>query len=260
MKTSVILLVLFVSSQAWSQVSVTKLTVKGSTALRPLIVDLSPSYASKNNLIIPYIDAGSLEGYQCILDKSCDIGTATVALSAEQKSKVNAIQIAWDGVSVVVSKGVAVDDLSPEQIRKILTGEITNWKDVGGQDMPIKVFAREPGRGASVLLEKEFKIKNIIGKQLGTTEAVPNHLKSFPGSISYMSTGLVSSIGGGNIKEVAISGVKPTNEAIKSGKYPLRREAFIIVAKAPTKEASAFAKFIQEKSPELLNKFGMLPP
>lgn len=89
---------------------------------------------------------GSSAGIESVLAGQCDVGDSSRALKDDEKAK-GAVEniVAIDGIAVVVDPSNAVDGLSKDELTGIYDGSITNWKDVGGSDMPIVVVGREAG-------------------------------------------------------------------------------------------------------------------
>ena len=126
-----------------------KVATDGSTSMEDVIGGLAESFMNNNNgITVTYNPTGSSSGVQAVQEGRCDIGLASRDLKDEEKeSGLTGTTLALDGIAVIVNPENPVADLDLETIAKIYTGEITNWKDVGGNDAEIVVIGREAGSG-----------------------------------------------------------------------------------------------------------------
>ena len=121
----------------------------GSTSMEKVMQVLIEAFKEQQpNVTVNYTGSGSGAGVTSAIDGTADLGLASRALKSEEEEKgAQANIVALDGVAVVVNPDNAVDDLTVDQIAQIFKGEITNWKDVGGEDAPIVLIGREAGSG-----------------------------------------------------------------------------------------------------------------
>ena len=121
----------------------------GSTSMEKVINALGESFMQNNSgTTFTYNPTGSGSGIQAVSEGRCDIGLASRSLKDDEKAGgLQETVLAYDGIAIIVSPENPVSDLSVEQIAKIYTGEITNWKDVGGNDADIVLIGREAGSG-----------------------------------------------------------------------------------------------------------------
>ena len=121
----------------------------GSTSMEKVIGALGESFMAENpNVTFTYNPTGSGSGIQAVSEGRCDIGLSSRALKDEEKaSGLKETTLALDGIAIIVNPENPVSDLDVETIAKIYTGEITNWKDVGGSDAEIVLIGREAGSG-----------------------------------------------------------------------------------------------------------------
>ena len=121
----------------------------GSTSMEKVIGALGESFMAENpNVTFTYNPTGSGSGIQAVSEGRCDIGLSSRALKDEEKaSGLKETTLALDGIAIIVNPENPVSDLDVETIAKIYTGEITNWKDVGGNDAEIVLIGREAGSG-----------------------------------------------------------------------------------------------------------------
>ena len=120
----------------------------GSTSMKNVIAALTEGFAEvEPGVTVSYDPTGSGAGITGATDKTLDIGLSSRALKDDEKSAVDGTTVALDGIAIVVNKDSKVADLTVEQLKKMFTGEITNWKDVGGDDGEIVLVGREAGSG-----------------------------------------------------------------------------------------------------------------
>ena len=121
----------------------------GSTSMEKVINSLGESFMAMNKDVkFTYNPTGSGSGIQAVSADRCDIGLSSRALKDDEKaSGLVETVVALDGIAIVVNPENPVSDLDIDTIAKIYTGEITNWKDVGGNDAEIVLIGREAGSG-----------------------------------------------------------------------------------------------------------------
>ena len=125
-------------------------STNGSTSMEKVIGALSESYMAANkDVTVNYNPTGSGSGITAVQEGPCDIGLSSRALKDEEKSAgLKETVLAYDGIAIIVHPDNPVSDLSVEQIAKLYTGEITNWKDVGGNDAEVVLNGREAASGS----------------------------------------------------------------------------------------------------------------
>ena len=165
-------------------------TISGSTSVGPLAEKLAMKYQEQNDVKIEVNQIGSSAGITNAINGVSQIGMSSRDLKQEEKdSNLQELIIAYDGIVVVTHPSNPVKDLTMEQVKQIFTGEITNWKEVGGKDMEIVVVSREDGSGSCdafqeiVGYESGQLIKNAIvasgNGNIKTTVAMNNHAIGF---------------------------------------------------------------------------------
>jgi phosphate transport system substrate-binding protein len=226
------------------------ITMNGSTSVQPLAEELAKVFKDKNpNTTIDIQGGGSGVGIKSAADGVVDIGMSSRDLKPEEKS-LKEFKIAVDGIAVIVNPKNKVEDLSTEQIFKIYTGEITDWKEVGGDSGEITVVTREEGsgtRGAFIELTKiesksegDRTVASAITQ--GSTGAVIATIAGDPNAIGYASFGSAKESTG--IKMISIDGKACTEENIYSGEYKISRPFLMLTKAEPTGLAKAFLDFI----------------
>lgn len=218
-----------------------KISLNGSTSMEKLVNALAEGFQEKNQGVT--VDAqftGSSAGIEALLAGSADIGDSSRELKDEEKSK-GAVEnvVAIDGIAVVVHTSNKVDNLTKEQLVKIYNGEITNWKDVGGDDEKIVVIGREAGSGTRGAFEELLDVadKCQYAQELDNTGAVIAKVAEISGGIGYVSLDAVED----NVKTLKLDGVEATEANIKADKYFLKRP-FVMATKGELDKQSDLVK------------------
>ena len=235
--------------------------VIGSTSIQPFAELLAEEFQKiKPADIIDVQGGGSTAGIQAIANGIADIGMCSRTLKEEEKAVDTAIEIARDGLAVVVHKSNPVSNLTLEQIRMLFSGQIQNWKELGGNDIPVRLIMREEGSGTREAFIKLVMGKTIVSRKALVQEsngAVKELVRLDPAAVGYMSLGLV----GEDLKSLYVDGIEPSAKQVSSGKYRLSRP-FLFVLKKNTQlrpEAQEFIDFvISDEGQKILESEGLV--
>ncbi len=214
----------------------------GSTSMEKVINSLGESFMAMNKDVkFTYNPTGSGSGIQAVSEGRCDIGLSSRALKDDEKATglVETV-VALDGIAIVVNPENPVSDLDIDTIAKIYTGEITNWKDVGGNDAEIVLIGREAGSGTRDGFESITDTKDACQyrQELTSTGDVINTVSQNPDAIGYASLSAV----GDSVKALTVGGVEATEATVKDGSYVVQRP-FVLVTKEGTKLSPAAQAF-----------------
>ena len=213
----------------------------GSTSMEKVIGALGESFMEANKgTTFTYNPTGSGSGIQAVSEGRCDIGLSSRALKDDEKaSGLKETIVALDGIAIIVNPQNPVKDLSLEQIAKIYTGEITNWKDVGGEDAEIVRIGREAGSGTRDGFESITETKDACQyrQELTSTGDVITTVSQNPNAIGYASLAAIKD----SVKALTVNGVAPTEATVKDGTYLVQRP-FVLV----TKEGAALSETAQK--------------
>ena len=213
----------------------------GSTSMEKVIGGLGEAFEKKNGIKVGYNPTGSGSGIQAVQEGRCDIGLSSRALKDDEKSSgLTETVVALDGIAIIVNPENKVADLTVEQIAKIYTGEIKNWKDVGGADGEIVIIGREAGSGTRDGFESitNTKDKCAYRQELTSTGDVITTVAQNPNAIGYASLAALKD----NVKALTVGGVAPTEATVKDGSYVVQRP-FVLVTKTDKKLSDAAQKF-----------------
>lgn len=219
------------------------ITVGGSTSIQPLMEAIAEAFEADGYGTLDVQGGGSSVGTKGAMDGTFDVGMASRALKEEEQEKLEGIEIALDGIVIVVNKENKVNDLTLEQAKKIYTGEITNWKEVGGEDSEIAVVAREEGSGTRDGFESivGFESEEMMESAniQSATGGVVTQVNTNKNAIGYISFGSLTE----EVKAVSIEGVTCSDEAISNQSYKLQRP-FTLAVKKGTENANKLLDYI----------------
>jgi phosphate transport system substrate-binding protein len=223
-----------------------KVTAAGSTALLPLVKQAAAEFQAKHkNVTIDVAGGGSGTGLKQVAEGSVDIGNSDVEAGDEYKDKgLVDHQVAVAPFVLVVNKDVTVDNLTKEQAAKIFTGEITNWKEVGGKDQKITIIGRAESSGSRKVIKKlvlpEGKdfAKNAIAQD--STGALKTAVAQTSGAIGYMDAPYADD----TVKTLKFDGVEYKPENVYNGTYKLYAFEHMYTKGEPTGATKAFLDYI----------------
>ena len=233
----------------------------GSTSMSKVIESLSEAFGEETGIEVTYNATGSGAGIEAVLAGRCDIGLSSRDLKEEEKENgLEGTILAYDGIAIIVHLDNPVTDLSIETIAKIYTGEITNWKDVGGNDGEIVLIGREANSGTRDGFESitgtEDKCK--YRQECTSTGDVITAVSSNPNAIGYASLASVKD----SVKAVSVDEVAPSEATVKDGSYAVQRP-FVLVTKKDTKLSENAQKFFDyitsEDANEVISGAGVVP-
>jgi phosphate transport system substrate-binding protein len=216
----------------------------GSTSMEKVIGALGEAFENQNDgVTFTYNPTGSGSGIQAVQEGRCDIGLSSRNLKEEEAAGgLEATILAYDGIAVIVSPENPVVDLDVETIAKLYTGEITNWKDVGGNDAPVVLIGREAGSGTRDGFESitDTKEQCQYRQELTSTGDVITAVAQNPDAIGYASLASLKD----SVKAVTVGGVAPTEDTVNDGSYVIQRP-FVLVTRKDTALSDAAQAFFE---------------
>lgn len=225
--------------------------IKGSDTMLPLTTKLAEEFMRMNKGVSIYVEGGGTErGIEALLDGQTDICTASRLLKPDEAKKLADYYqsvglfflIAKDALSVFVNPQNQVRNFTVEELRKIFLCEITNWKDLGGIDEPIRVVTRPPNSGTysyfkeHILQNSDYCSNSIVRS---TNQAVINEVLQNPYSIGY--GGLIY---GNEVIHAEINGVTPSKQNARNDTYPITRYLHFFTTRSPSGKVKEFIDWI----------------
>ena len=197
--------------------------------MQKVIGALGEAFMAENSgVTFTYNPTGSGTGITAVKEGRCDIGLSSRALKEEEKADgLQETILALDGIAVIVHPQNPVSDLTVEQIAKIYTGEITNWKEVGGDEAEIVLIGREAGSGTRDGFESITNTKEACKyrQELTSTGDVITTVSGNPAAIGYASLASVKD----SVKALSVNGIVPSEATVKDGTYSIQRPFVLVV-------------------------------
>lgn len=239
------------------------ITAVGSSALQPLVESVAEEFQSNNpGKFINVQGGGSGTGLSQVQAGAVEIGNSD--LFAEEKSGIDATKledhrVAVVGITPIVNPKVGIKNISLANLQKVFTGEITNWKELGGTDTPIVLLNRASGSGTRATFEK-WVMDGQEAKQAQEQDSsgmVRQIVKDTAGAISYVAFSYVTS----DVQTLSIDGVKPTDENVMDNKWIIWSYEHMYTKKNPDSLTQSFIEYIlsDEIQENLVTKLGYIP-
>jgi phosphate transport system substrate-binding protein len=267
--TLVLGVALGVSNAFAAEPATSKIVVDGSTTVGPIAKAFAEYYMKRHPEVnITVSESGSGNGAKSLVNKACDVADMSRFMKdTEFKAAIDngvlpvAQVVALDGIAVIVHPSNPVKGLTVEQVRGIYTGAITNWKQVGGPDVPIVVASRDTNSGTYETFETLVLNKEKIASSaeyFGSNGAVHDKVAKTPAAIGYVGLGFLDR----EVKGLEINGIYPTPETIKSGRYPIARPLFMFTNGYPEMGTALYqflTLFLTQDGQEIVEGIGFVP-
>ena len=240
------------------------LTIAGSSTLLPMNQECARILMEGNpNLRISVSGGGSGHGVMAVGSDEVDIGAASRDIKSKEMEMypdIKQVGVGTDSVAIILHSSNSATELSMEEASKIFSGEIKNWKEVGGSDAEIHVVTREEGSGTRDVFEK-FVI-DPYGVEIAAEASVKPSNGEIRASISrdensmgFVSLGYIDS----SIKGVKLDGIEPTVENVLSGEYTITRTLYLITNGEPDELEKAFIDFVlSEEGQNIVEELGYI--
>ncbi len=250
-----------------------ELTIKGSDTVLPLSQAEAEEFMKKYpEAEITVVGGGSGVGVAALIDGTTDICMSSRDLKTDEELKFNeqsreikTVTIAFDALSVIVHLENKVSQLTREQLEGIFTGEITNWKEIGGDDLLIVVYSRESSSGTyEFFKEHVMDKKNYGAKTLAqpATGGIIEAVKQTNGAIGYVGLAYETP----NVKQIAVSYdqgatfMMPSVAAAKDKSYPISRPLFYLFDSKNESKVKPFVDYIlSEEGQQIVSDVGYVP-
>ena len=220
--------------------------ISGSQTVLPIAKILGHAFTVNNPQVVFDLSANnSSDGIKQAATSIVDIGMSSRMLSDEEAARYDSLEvipIALDSILVVVNLENPVENLSSDQIRSIFSGEVTNWSEVGGSDLKIKLLIQKDSI-SDVFKSKimgESNVAEEIAEVIPSSAAMRVTIASNPGSIGILPKHLQDN----SLKALSIDQVRATSEMITSGQYRLVRPYYLVLRGLPSGEIKGWLDFI----------------
>jgi len=247
------------------------------------IVNLALAWAEAYQEIHPEIrisvtGGGSGTGIAALINGTVDIANASRQIKSEERKNAedNGIEpvefvVARDAIAIIVHIENPIDQLTIDQISAIYSGEITNWKEVGGEDRPIVKLSRETNSGThvyfleNVLRKGEKDNKTLFSMDtllLPSSEGISAEIRQNPNAIGYDGLGYVTE----DLKVIAVSRdqtgpfILPSASSVNNRKYPIARDLYMYTAGEPQGMILQYLDWIRSPEAQLIvTELGFVP-
>ncbi|WP_257702544.1 phosphate ABC transporter substrate-binding protein PstS family protein [Vagococcus luciliae] len=235
----------------------------GSSAMQPLVEAAGEQYSSNHlGKFINVQGGGSGTGLSQVQAGAVQIGDSD--LFAEEKEGIDSKllvdhKVAIVGLTPIINKEVGVSDITMENLRKIFTGEITNWKEVGGKDQDVVLINRAAGSGSRHTFEQWVldgqKVKGA--QEQDSTGMVRQIVSTTPGAISYVAFSYVTK----DVATLSIDGVKPTEDNVKNNKWVIWSYEHMYTKGEPKGLTKEFLEYMltDEVQEDIVPQLGYIP-
>lgn len=248
--------------------------VSGSTTVNPVVADAAEALRREGLSVTVDTQGGSAGGISQLAAGEIDIAMSSKPVGDDDRAAhpdldFTPTRIGADAVGIIVTREVfdgGVTSLTREQVAAVFEGRVANWREVGGPDLPVFVYDKEPGRGTREVLDAylygpdgEAPPSQSTDRLsiVGGNEETRTKLQSTPGSVAPLSTAFVEGLG--DLSAVALDGIEPTSAAIASGEYPMARPLFLVTDGPPGGDAARFVDYVlSDAGQQLVTKHGYL--
>ena len=246
------------------------ISMDGSTTVGPIAKAFLAEFKKQNPKVeIQLSESGSGNGAKALLNGSCDIANMSRFMkntefeACTQKGVYPVAHvIALDGIAPIVHPSNPVKNLTIEQIKKIYTGDIKNWKDVGGPDKDIVVISRDTNSGTyeawmEMVLGKEARMVSSA-EYRGSSGLVRARVAATPGAIGYIGVGYVDD----TVRGVPVNGIEPTPVTVRNGTYPISRPLFMFTNGYPAMGSDLYnfvTMYLTAEGQKIIEGIGFVP-
>ncbi len=257
------LCLLFSASAAFAE----SIVIKGSTTVLPVAQAALEAYMKANpGVNISLSGGGSGDGVKALIDKSTDIANSSreikdkeVALAKSKGLNPVATIVAIDAIVPIVYPKNRIKNLTIDQLSQIYQGKITNWKEVGGDDLQIVVISRDSSSGTfeawgEMVLHKA-KVTQKAQMQ-ASNGAIVQAISKNRYAIGYIGLGYLNK----SVKPLTVNGIQATAKTAISKEYPVSRPLYMYTNGQPEGEVAKFIKFVLSPAGQkIVAKTGYVP-
>ncbi|MEN6374850.1 MAG: phosphate ABC transporter substrate-binding protein [Smithella sp.] len=265
-KKMIMVMSLVLVTAGWAAAS-DSIVIKGSTTVLPITQAALEVYMKANKGVqISLSGGGSGEGIKALIDKTADIGNSSreikkeeIALAAKKGVKPVAHVVAYDALIPIVNPRNKVKGLSTDQLSLIYQGKITNWKEVGGDDLKIVVISRDSSSGTFESWDHFVMKKTKVtprAQMLPSNGAIVTAVAKNRYAIGYLGMGYLNK----SVKALEVNGVAASAQTALSRQYPFSRELYMYTNGEPQGDVAKFIAFLKSiEGQKIVKKEGFVP-
>ena len=246
---------------------------KGSDTILNVSQSIAENYMKENRKArIAVTGGGSGVGISALINGTTDIAMASRSIKSKEieqaKAKgleVKEVVLGFDGITIIANHANTVKDIDDITLGKVFRGEITNWKELGGDDAPIVVLSRDSSSGTHEFFKEHIIRENNTKKDLEygpktlympSNEAIKQEVKSNKYAIGYIGMGYMDN----SVEAIKVDGIEASVENVASKKYPIAREVYWYVDNNASEDVSNLVDYaLSSKGQELVKEEGFVP-
>lgn len=246
---------------------------KGSDTILNVSQSIAENYMKENRKArIAVTGGGSGVGISALINGTTDIAMASRSIKSKEieqaKAKgleVKEVVLGFDGITIIANHANTVKDIDDITLGKVFRGEITNWKELGGDDAPIVVLSRDSSSGTHEFFKEHIIRENNTKKDLEygpktlympSNEAKKQEVKSNKYAIGYIGMGYMDN----SVEAIKVDGIEASVENVASKKYPIAREVYWYVDNNASEDVSNLVDYaLSSKGQELVKEEGFVP-
>lgn len=250
------------------------LRVSGSTTVNPIAADAAEVLRAQGIKVTVDSSGGSAGGITQLADGQVDVAMSSKPISDADRQRFSSVdlvatEIGQDAVGVIVRREVVeggLKGLDRSQATALFEGRVRNWKELGGPDLTVFVYDKEPGRGTREALDKYLYGTGGVSPPppqsdsyaiVGGNEETRTKLLSTPGSVGPLSSSFIE--GYEELVAIALDGIAPSPENVAASRYPISRPLFLVTNGPPAGTAKQFVDYVLSPAgQELVRKHGYL--
>ncbi len=235
-----------------------RIVIAGSSCMGRMMSAISRCYSEEKGILAQSQLGGTQFGLIALEKGGCDIACVSRKLTESEKERVTAYPIATDVIAVIVHRENGVNGITLRQLADIYSGRITNWAQLGGEDIPIVVIGREAGSGTRTAFEEAVKIEYPVHRQEHSeTGILRTAVAMTRGAVGYISFEFVTD----DVKALAVDGVIPEEKSVLLGEYPITRDFLLCVKKGEEREnISDFLRYaLGDRGKAVIKSLNMMP-
>lgn len=247
--------------------------LKGSDTILNVSQSIAESYMQKNpKSRIAVTGGGSGVGISALINGTTDIGMASrnikekeLKLAESKGVKIKEIVLGHDGITIILNKNNKINNLTHEQLAKVFRGEITNWKELGGEDAKIVVLSRDTSSGTHeffkehIIRENNSKPSAEYGKNtlyMPSNEAIKQEVKSNINAIGYIGMGYYDD----SVKDITVDSIEPSVANVMDKKYPIAREVYWYINDNGNADVNSLVEFsLSKEGQDIVKSEGFVP-
>jgi len=244
-----------------------RIDVQGSTTVLPIMQIIAEEFMNDHpDIEVTISGGGSGVGIAALLDRIIDIAMSSREMKPNELQKAQSLgldiqeyTIALDAIAIIVrSQNSFIDRIDSDTVKRIYTGSITDWKDLGGEEKPLVAISRDTNSGTfeifnEHILKKEEMAPMVL--RLTSNRPILDEVSGNSNAIGYVGFGYLTP----NVRALILDGVEPTHDNVFNGSYPLSRSLHLYTAQSPQDAMQQFIDYIlSEKGQRIVEEEGYI--